>query len=148
MNFGFIEFLIINYFRILLILSVISKLLFPVSFQSYSISFLKYVGFNKFITESTEVSVSAIVFILYLIIQVSESFVLFSSFHSQKIFKISGLLLFLFLFAIVFISYSLNIPGDCGCFGDIIEIKNSIWKVIFMLINLLLIIFIIINKKF
>lgn len=144
----FINLIIKNYFRMLFLVSLISKTIFPNSVQSYIASFLKSTGISKIVFETLSINLSIIYFVFYLILQILEVSILYYSFVQEKIFEKLITLTITFFLCISVFAYMLSIPGDCGCFGEVIEFSNNIYKVIFNLVNLIIVItYIIINKK-
>lgn len=144
----FINLIIKNYFRMLFLVSLISKTIFPNSVQSYIASFLKSTGISKIVFETLSINLSVIYFVFYLILQLLEVSILYYSFVQEKIFEKLITLTITFFLCISVFAYMFNIPGDCGCFGEVIEFSNNIYKVIFNLVNLIIVVtYIVINKK-
>lgn len=134
----YIKSIIKNYFRVLFLVSIVSKIIFPNTVQSYIASFLKTTGISKIIYENLSIKLTAVYFVIYLIVQISETSILYFSFTKEVIFIKIMILTLTFFIALSMIAYKLNIPGDCGCFGDVLEFSNDIYKFIFNLSNLMI----------
>ena len=116
--------IIIFFFILLYGLSILGKLLYPETFQSWIKSFLLYgIGY-------TDISSNATNAIFYATLSV-ELF-LITSLHQLKsvILKLNFALCCVFL-TVIAIGYILNLPADCGCFGDIVKFENSLGKLLF-----------------
>ncbi len=131
----YIKYLLLTYFKLLLIVSILGKLFFPTTALSYIISFVKRVGLARYFGLLNLFIYPHLIYSLLICIEVV---ILFFSVKNIKIFirYISA-----FNLAMLLISSSgffLNINADCGCFGEIITFSNSLHKIIFNLFNLLL----------
>jgi len=144
----FIKSIIKNYFRVLFLISIVGKITFTNTVQSYIASFLKNTSISKIIYKYLNIKLTIVYFAIYLIIQLLEVSLLYFSFTSEKKFeKLIVAILSFFLFVTV-LALKLNIPGDCGCFGEILEFTNDIYKLIFSIFNLIIaLIYILIKQK-
>lgn len=144
----YIKSIIKNYFRVLFLVSIVGKIIFPNTVQSYIASFLKNTSISKIIYKHLTIKLTIVYFVIYLVIQLLEASILYFSFTSEKKFeKLIVVILSFFLFVTVLV-LTLNIPGDCGCFGEILEFTNDIYKLIFSIFNLMIaLIYILIKQK-
>lgn len=134
----YIKSIIKNYFRVLFLVSIVGKIIFPSTVQSYIASFLKATGISKIIYENLSIKLTAVYFVIYLIVQISETSILYFSFTKELVFIKVMILMLTFFLVLSIIAVKYNIPGDCGCFGDILEFSNDIYKFIFNSSNLII----------
>lgn len=123
------------FFVFLFIISIVSKILYPVPFYSFTISIFKYSGIG-FIYSYIPSNVIAILLLsLVIFIEVSIIYVFFKD--------VSRAFIYVFLFLntsliILSVSYILGIPIDCGCFGKIIVFDNDLYHLFFLSVLLIL----------
>lgn len=113
-------------------------MIFPNTVQSYIASFLKATSISKIIYEYSSIKLTIVYFFIYLFIQLSEASIIYFSFTQDIKFKKLLILLLSFFLIISVVSYMLDIPSDCGCFGEVLEFSNDIYKVTFNLFNFML----------
>jgi len=121
-----------NYFRILFLLSVFGKFLYPNTFYSYILSFGKFWGINKFLYNQG-IDLFYFATFVYFLVQTIEVLLIYFSFKSEKWFKFGTEFTLIFFFIVSALGFLFNILGNCGCFGDIIILKNSTYKLMFLI---------------
>lgn len=143
-----IKSIIKNYFRVLFLVSIVGKIIFPNTVQSYIASFLKTTGTSKIIYEYLSIKLTIVYFFIYLVIQLSEASIIYFSFTQEIKFKRLLILLLSFFLFLNMVAYRLDIPGDCGCFGEVLEFSNDIYKLTFNLFNFMIaVLFILVRQK-
>ena len=129
MNYSFTT-LISQLFRLLWTISFISKIIYPKIAFSWLRSFLLYIfGVDSWITKT----LIPVWIILFFALFVEAVLIVFLSPKYLKSIYLNFFLIFV-LFVLSVVAFILDIPGSCGCFGELFEWKNDKLKIIFTLV--------------
>ena len=120
------------YIRGILSFAVLGKLFYSATFKTSLLSTLKYYSIDQMIPFEW---IKYVLLAFYLTIIIVEFLIIMYSFSDPNKYKIISICFWLVIILYNINNYVFNIAGDCGCFGNVIEFKNDLSKIVFNLIN-------------
>lgn len=135
--------IILNYFRLLFVTAIISKIVYSDSLISSILQLWVKTGIFPYYNYKY-----VLLFLVLFVVILWEVLILYFSFTNLCLFTCYNIS-FIFLVGIYsFVTHILDISGDCGCFGKIIVFENTSHKIMFNTFNLLLVsYFMLLNRR-